>query len=74
MKKRKETKYIGKDKKEKKSIEVWEYKSKEEKNKLFLSRLKNDIYIDESVKVLNNMISQANLALNNSTTEPSKKN
>ncbi len=49
-------------------------KEKTEKNKQFLNRMKNDIYIDESVKVLTNMINQANLALNNSSAEPSKKN
>lgn len=49
-------------------------KDKAEKNKQFLGRIKSDIYIDESVKVLNTMINQSNLALNNSTAEPSKKN
>lgn len=54
--------------------EITAAKDKEEKNKQFLNRTKNDIYIDESVKVLNNMINQANLALNNTNVEPSKKN
>ncbi|MFT3680387.1 MAG: carboxy terminal-processing peptidase [Ferruginibacter sp.] len=49
-------------------------KEKTERNKQFINRIKNDVYIDESVKVLNNMISQANMALNNNSVEPSKKN
>jgi carboxyl-terminal processing protease len=39
-------------------------KEKIEKNKQFLKRVKSDIYIDETVKVMNNMITQSNLALN----------
>ena len=48
-------------------------KDKTEKNKQFLNRIKNDVYIDETVKVMNNMISQTNVALNNSATAPVKK-
>jgi len=39
-------------------------KEKIEKNKQFLKRIKTDIYIDETVKVVNKMIDQSNLALN----------
>ena len=49
-------------------------KEKTEKNKQFLNRLKADIYVDETVKVLNKMITQSNLALNNNAQEASKKN
>ena len=48
-------------------------KDKADKNKQFLNRLKGDVYIDETVKVMNNMITQSNLALN-SNGEASKKN
>ncbi|WP_224018655.1 carboxy terminal-processing peptidase [Ferruginibacter albus] len=37
-------------------------KEKSEKNKQFLTRIKGDMYIDESVKVIDNMIAQSNLA------------
>lgn len=50
-------------------------KEKTEKSKQFVSRIKTDIYIDETVKVMNNMIRQNNVALNNSNnTEAPKKN
>ncbi len=52
-------------------------KEKAEKNKTFITRIKNDVYIDESVKVLNDMIAQTNLALNNGKTAdegPARKN
>ncbi len=49
-------------------------KEKTEKNKQFLNRLKADIYVDETVKVMNKMITQSNLALNNNAQEASKKN
>ncbi len=49
-------------------------KEKTDKNKQFLNRLKGDVYIDETVKVMNNMITQSNLALNNNNREASKKN
>ena len=50
-------------------------KEKTEKSKQFVSRIKTDIYIDATVKVMNNMIRQNNVALNNSTnTEAPKKN
>jgi len=48
-------------------------KEKAERNKQFLGRLKTDIYLDEAVKVTNNMIYQNNLALNNKQ-EADKKN
>ena len=49
-------------------------KEKTEKNKRFLNGLKSDIYLDEAVKVTNNMILQNNLALNNMKSEAEKKN
>ena len=51
-------------------------KEKTEKNKQFISKIKNDIYVDETVKVMNNMIYQNNLVLNNheSSGEAPKKN
>jgi carboxyl-terminal processing protease len=39
-------------------------KEKLEKSKQFLNRLKSDIYVDETVKVMNNMINQSNVAIN----------
>lgn len=39
-------------------------KEKAEKNKRFLNTIKEDIYIDEAVKVTNKMIIQSNIALN----------
>ncbi|MEP7141994.1 MAG: carboxy terminal-processing peptidase, partial [Ferruginibacter sp.] len=39
-------------------------KEKTEKNKRFLNSLKDDIYVDEAVKVTNKMITQSNVALN----------
>lgn len=39
-------------------------KEKAEKNKRFLNTLKDDIYVDEAVKVTNKMISQSNVAVN----------
>jgi carboxyl-terminal processing protease len=49
-------------------------KEKTEKNKRFLNGLKSDIYLEEAVKVTNNMIYQNNLALNNLKSEADKKN
>ena len=49
-------------------------KEKTEKNKRFLNGLKSDIYLEEAVKVTNNMIYQNNLALNNLKSEAEKKN
>ena len=49
-------------------------KEKTEKNKRFLNGLKSDIYLDEAVKVTNNMILQNNLALNNIKSDAEKKN
>jgi len=40
-------------------------KEKTEKNKQFLTRIKDDIYVDETVKVLDNMIGQSNIAKTN---------
>ncbi|MEP7109983.1 MAG: carboxy terminal-processing peptidase [Ferruginibacter sp.] len=39
-------------------------KEKTEKNKRFLNTLKDDIYVDEAVKVTNKMITQSNVAIN----------
>jgi carboxyl-terminal processing protease len=39
-------------------------KEKQDRNRQFLNRLKGDVYIDETVKVMNNMINQSNVALN----------
>lgn len=49
-------------------------KDKADKSKQFLNRIKADIYVDETVRILNNMIHQTNLALNNSGAETLKKN
>ncbi len=51
-------------------------KDKADKNKQFINRIKTDIYVDETVKVMNNMIYQNNVALNNrdGITESPKKN
>lgn len=49
-------------------------KDKVEKNKIWLKRISDDIYIDESVKVLNKMITQGNLAKVNSGNTPLKAN
>jgi hypothetical protein len=40
-------------------------KEKIEKNTLWLKKVGNDIYIDETVKVMNNMINQSTTAKNN---------
>ncbi len=55
-------------------VKVTEDQEKSEKNKKFLKGIKEDIYVDETVKVLNNMISQSNLALNNLPVNPGVKN
>lgn len=39
-------------------------KEKLEKNKQYIKRLESDVYIDETVKVMNNMINQSNVAVN----------
>jgi carboxyl-terminal processing protease len=39
-------------------------KDRMDRNKQFLNRLKGDIYVDETVKVMNNMINQTNIAVN----------
>ncbi|RZM04887.1 MAG: tail-specific protease, partial [Pedobacter sp.] len=50
-------------------------KEKTEKNKRFLNSIKDDIYVDEAVKVTNKMIVQSNIALNHgSATVPTNKN
>jgi carboxyl-terminal processing protease len=50
-------------------------KDRVDRNKQFLKRLKGDIYIDETVKVMNNMINQSNVAVNaDSSSASSKKN
>jgi hypothetical protein len=38
-------------------------KEKTEKNKRFLNTLKDDIYVDQAVKVTNKMITQSNVAV-----------
>ncbi len=47
-------------------------KDKAEKNKRFLNTLKNDIYIDEAIKVTNKMISQSNVAIHDDRQVPRK--
>ncbi len=50
-------------------------KEKAEKNKRFLNSIKDDIYVDEAVKVTNKMIFQSNIALNHTgTNAPATKN
>ncbi len=50
-------------------------KEKAEKNKRFLGSLKDDLYVDEAVKVTNKMINQSNIALNHgNATVPATKN
>ncbi|MES2893024.1 MAG: carboxy terminal-processing peptidase [Bacteroidota bacterium] len=50
-------------------------KEKAEKNKRFLGSLKDDLYVDEAVKVTNKMINQSNVALNHgNATVPATKN
>ncbi len=49
-------------------------KEKLDRNKQFLSRLKGDVYIDETVKVMNNMINQSNVAVNAAAATELKKN
>ncbi len=49
-------------------------KEKLDRNKQFLSRLKGDVYIDETVKVMNNMINQSNVAVNAAAVKELKKN
>ena len=56
------------------SAKLSENKDKSEKNKQFLSRVKSDIYIDETVKVINNMIRLNNLAINDPSADKGKKN
>lgn len=49
-------------------------KEKTEKNKRFLNGLKDDIYVDEAVKVTNKMITQSNVALHGSPKVADNKN
>ena len=58
------------------AVKLADNKEKTDKNKQFINKIKNDIYIDETVKVMNNMIYQNNLVLNNheSSGEAPKKN
>ena len=50
-------------------------KDKMDRNKQFLNRLKGDVYIDETVKVMDNMINQTNIAVTAAgAAESSKKN
>jgi carboxyl-terminal processing protease len=47
------------------TLSINEAKEKVDRNKQWLKRVSSDIYIDESVKVLNQMITQSNLAKRN---------
>ncbi|MDN3657117.1 carboxy terminal-processing peptidase [Ferruginibacter paludis] len=49
-------------------------KDRMDRNKQFLDRLKGDIYVDETVKVMNNMINQTNIAVNAASAESKKQN
>ena len=49
-------------------------KEKLDRNKQFLTRLKGDVYIDETVKVMNNMINQSNVVVNAAAATELKKN
>jgi carboxyl-terminal processing protease len=49
-------------------------KERMDRNKQFLNRLKGDIYVDETVKVMNNMINQTNIAVNAASAESKKQN
>ena len=49
-------------------------KDKVERNKQFLNRIKGDVYIDETVKVMNNMINQSNVAVKDAAAAALKKN
>ncbi|MEO5893232.1 MAG: carboxy terminal-processing peptidase [Ferruginibacter sp.] len=49
-------------------------KEKTEKNKRFLNTIKDDIYVDEAVKITNKMITQSNIALNHPAITPGNKN
>jgi carboxyl-terminal processing protease len=49
-------------------------KEKTEKNKRFLNTLKDDIYIDEAVKVTTKMITQSNVAMHGQGTPTGNKN
>jgi hypothetical protein len=49
-------------------------KEKAEKNKRFLNGIKDDIYVDEAVKVTSKMINQSNIALNHGAALPGNKN
>jgi len=57
-----------------KEVNRWEEdKNKQERFKLWLKNLQKDIYLDQAVKVMNDMIGQANLVKSNTTEEPAKK-
>ena len=52
-------------------------KEKTDRNKQFLNRIKADVYVDETVKIMNNMINQSNLAVRDQSAtaaEHAKKN
>ena len=48
-------------------------KDKVDRNKQFLNRIKGDVYIDETVKVMNNMINQSNVAVKDAAAAASLK-
>jgi carboxyl-terminal processing protease len=45
-----------------------------DRNKQFLNRVKGDIYVDETVKVMDNMIDESNVAVNAAAAAAAKKN
>ena len=47
-------------------------KEKADRNKGFIGRIKDDIYIDQALKVTNNTIGQSNLAINSKVEMPVK--
>lgn len=57
-----------------KEVNRWENdKSKQDRFEAWLKGLRKDIYLDQTVKVINDMINQQNLVKSNSTEEPKKK-
>lgn len=57
-----------------KEVNRWEEdKNKQERFNLWLKNLQKDIYLDQAVKVMNDMIGQANMVKSNTTEEPAKK-
>lgn len=57
-----------------KEVNRWENdKNKQERFEQWIKNLKKDIYLDQTVKVVNDMIGQQNIAKSKSTEEPKKK-